>query len=165
MTRRPYELMVRFTDGVPSGAHIRYQEVIGDKVYDLDAEPLLGTTDPAFTEFAEMFYDGLNDVIAEKDARIAELEAELEGKAKEAICTNFQIRAWLITKFGLGIIDQVTSMIQAIPDATQRLLAIQQWEYANNVLRDNAFVNQIATALGMTSDEMDAAYLEASQIV
>ena len=56
-------------------------------------------------------------------------------------------------------------MIASIPDATQRLLANQQWEYANNVLRDNPFVEQIAAALGMKSDEMDAAYLEASKIV
>lgn len=90
---------------------------------------------------------------------------ELTAIAEQPICTNFQIRAWLITKFGLGIIDKVTAMIASIPDATQRLLANQQWEYANNVLRDNPFVEQIAAALGMKSDEMDAAYLEASKIV
>lgn len=165
MTTRPYELLVRFTDGVPSGASVRYQEVVGDKVFDLDPQPLAGTNDPAFTAFAEMFYDGLQDIITQKDARIAELEAIIAGKEAEVICTNFQIRAWLIGNFGIGIIDQVTAMIQAIPDATQRLLAIQQWEYANNVLRDNPFVNQIASALGMTSEQMDAAYLEASKIV
>lgn len=165
MTKRPYELLVRFVDGVPSGASVRYQEVIGEKVFDLDPEPLAGTTDAAFVEFAESFYGGLQAVIEQKDAKIAELEAVIANRDASTICTNFQIRAWLITKFGLSIIDQVTAMISAIPDATQRLLAIQQWEYANNVLRDNPFVNQIATALGMTSEEMDAAYLEASKIV
>lgn len=165
MTRRPYELLVRFVDGVPAGASVRYQEVIGEKVFDLDPEPLAGTTDAAFVGFAESFYGGLQAVIEQKDARIAELEAVIANRDASAICTNFQIRAWLITKFGLGIIDQVTAMISAIPDATQRLLAIQQWEYANNVLRDNPFVNQIATALGMTSEEMNEAYVEASKIV
>jgi len=100
----------------------------------------------------------------ERDSLQARID-ELTAIAEQPICTNFQIRAWLITKFGLGIIDQVTAMIASIPDATQRLLANQQWEYANNVLRDNPFVEQIAAALGMKSDEMDAAYLEASKIV
>jgi len=113
----------------------------------------------------------VSTLTGERDTAVSELAtanariAELTAIAEQPICTNFQIRAWLITKFGLGIIDQVTAMIASIPDATQRLLANQQWEYANNVLRDNPFVEQIAAALGMKSDEMDAAYLEASKIV
>ena len=105
------------------------------------------------------------DSALEQVATLENRIAELTAIAEQPICTNFQIRAWLITKFGLGIIDKVTAMIASIPDATQRLLANQQWEYANNVLRDNPFVEQIAAALGMKSDEMDAAYLEASKIV
>ena len=79
MTIRPYELLVRFTDGVPAGASVRYQEVIGDKVYDLDPEPLAGTTDPAFTAFAESFSSGLAEQLAAMTAERDSLATEKDA--------------------------------------------------------------------------------------
>lgn len=188
-TTQPYEVLARFNDGQ---WHIHARQLItldDGTVIEGKPTPLAGLTDPAFVAIAatinatnaariaeltqsladktaewETLKDEKAALTAERDSLQARID-ELTAIAEQPICTNFQIRAWLITKFGLGIIDKVTAMIASIPDATQRLLANQQWEYANNVLRDNPFVEQIAAALGMKSDEMDAAYLEASKIV
>jgi len=188
-TTQPYEILMR-RNGQSWALQARSLTTLDDgTAIEGKAVPLAGLTDPAFVAIAATINatnaarigeleSQLSAMTAERDSLASEKAAltterdslqaridELTAIAEQPICTNFQIRAWLITKFGLGIIDQVTAMIASIPDATQRLLANQQWEYANNVLRDNPFVEQIAAALGMKSDEMDAAYLEASKIV
>jgi len=55
-------------------------------------------------------------------------------------------------------------MIQAIPDETTRKIAQVRWEYGLVVLRDDPLVQQMGASLGLTSEQMDAAFFAASQI-
>lgn len=186
MTKTPYEFMARLNaDGTVAGCHVRYQYNVAGKLIDGDPETV-SLNDAAYTQFANAFNaaavaqsqqlttdlaaantakdaaiqakDQAESQVATLQARIAELEAVPQ------IATNFQIRAWLITNHGVGIIDQVKSLIAAIPDPVEKVLAEQQWEYANNVFRNNPFVERIGTALGLTTQQLDAAYAEACQI-
>jgi hypothetical protein len=105
--------------------------------------------------------DSLLEQVATLTARIDELTAI----AEQPVATLSQIRVWLLQHLGVNAIKQVDAMIAAIPDELQRAIAYQQWEYANNVLRDNPFLLIIARQLNMTTEQMDEAYLEATKIV
>jgi hypothetical protein len=114
--------------------------------------------------------DSLQSQVAQLEADKAALQAELDAlknppQPEMPTATLSQIRVWLLQNLGATAIQQVDAMIDAIPDELQRMIARQQWEYANNVLRDNPFFLVIAQHLGMTTEQMDAVYLEACQIV
>lgn len=106
--------------------------------------------------------------LAAANATIETLKAridELTAVAEQPIATLSQIRVWLLRTLGVNAIKQVDAMIAAIPDELERAIAYQQWEYANNVLRDNPFVLLIADRLGLNEQQMDEAYLAATRIV
>jgi uncharacterized phage infection (PIP) family protein YhgE len=98
-------------------------------------------------------------------AKVAELETtivELTPPPKPASVTPAQIRLWLIANgISLGTIAQ---MIESIPDEAPRDAARVRWEYGLVVLRDDPLVQQMGSALGFTTEQMDAAFLAASQI-
>jgi hypothetical protein len=73
-----------------------------------------------------------------------------------------QIRIWLISQ-GIAL-SQVDGFIDAIEDTTQREIARVKWEYGLVVRRNDPLVVAFAAALGMTSEEMDAAFLTASEL-
>ncbi len=106
-----------------------------------------------------------NATIATHQASIAELEAkivELTPPPKPESVTPAQIRLWLIANgISLGTVAQ---MIQSIQDDATRAAAQVRWEYGLVVLRDDPLVQQMGTALGLTTEQMDAAFLAASQI-
>lgn len=99
-------------------------------------------------------------------AKVAELEAtivELTPPPKPESVTPAQIRLWLIANgISLGTVAQ---MIAAIPHEATREAASVRWEYGLVVLRDDPLVQQMGASLGFTSDQMDVAFLAASQIV
>lgn len=100
---------------------------------------------------------------SERDSLQARID-ELTAIAEQPVATLSQIRVWLLQNLGVNAIAQVNAMIEAIPDELQRAIAFQQWEYANNVLRDNPFLLLIAQQLNMTREQMDEAYLAATRI-
>ena len=100
----------------------------------------------------------------ERDSLQARVD-ELTAIAEQPVATLSQIRVWLLQNLGVNAIKQVNAMIEAIPDELQQAIAYQQWEYANNVLRDNPFLLLISQQLGMTTEQMDEAYLAATRIV
>ncbi len=100
-----------------------------------------------------------------RDAKIAELEAtivELTPPPKPESVTPAQIRIWLLSN-GIDL-ETVAGMIQAIPDETTRKIAQVRWEYGLVVLREDPLVQQMGAALGLTVQQMDAAFVAASQI-
>lgn len=107
-----------------------------------------------------------NTTIATLQATISTLEAtivELTPPPKPASVTPAQIRLWLIAH-GISL-ETVSQMIAAIPDEATRAAAQVRWEYGLVVLREDPLVQQMGAALGLTVDQMDAAFLAASQIV
>ena len=75
--------------------------------------------------------------------------------------TMRQARAVLIVR---GLLPQVEAAIDAIPDATQRALARNEWERSTVVQRNRGLVVQMAGALGLSSEQIDALFIAAAAI-
>jgi hypothetical protein len=73
-----------------------------------------------------------------------------------------QIRLWLLNN-GVSLED-VAAAISAIPDEAQRQAVAIEWEYAPYVERSHPMLQPLAQALGLTDEQVDAAFLEAAAI-
>jgi len=75
--------------------------------------------------------------------------------------TAVQIRLWLVAH-GISL-EQVDAAIAALPDDTREATRIE-WEYSATIHRASSTLVAMATAFGMDSAAIDAAFLEASQL-
>jgi hypothetical protein len=71
--------------------------------------------------------------------------------------TNFQARAALIAA---GLFDAVDAAVRASDDP----IALQAWDYANEVTRNGALVNGLASGLGLTAEQLDDLFRAAAVI-
>lgn len=76
--------------------------------------------------------------------------------------TARQIRLWLVQN-GHSL-NQVDAAIESIGDAQQREVARIEWEYAPYVERSHPMLAAVAAGLGMSSADVDRAFVEASSI-
>lgn len=76
--------------------------------------------------------------------------------------TATQIRLWLF-RHGVSLED-VQAAIDSIPDDKARGETRIQWEYAPYVERRHPFVDALGAGLGLTSDQIDQAFIEASRL-
>lgn len=63
-----------------------------------------------------------------------------------------------------GLLDSVEPMIEAIPDATARALALIEWQDSQVFERHRPLVISIGSALGLDSAELDTLFIEASAL-
>jgi len=63
----------------------------------------------------------------------------------------------------MGLFDSVQTMIDNLT-GTQKIVAVQQWEYGNQVERNHPLVIQIGTELGLTSEQIDQIFTDASNL-
>lgn len=73
-----------------------------------------------------------------------------------------QVRLWLV-RAGIPL-NAVSASIDAIADPQTREETRVQWEYAPYLERNHPVVNAIGEALGLDSEQIDKAFLEASLI-
>jgi hypothetical protein len=73
-----------------------------------------------------------------------------------------QIRLWLVSH-GVSLVA-VETAIDSISDAMQRDLVRVEWEYAPYCERQHPMIATLGTALGFTSEQIDHAFREASQL-
>jgi hypothetical protein len=59
--------------------------------------------------------------------------------------------------------EAIKGFIETLPEPN-RSLSIQQWEYSNEMLRNNPLVNSMATYLGLTSKDLDNIWVYASTL-
>jgi hypothetical protein len=71
-----------------------------------------------------------------------------------------QIRLWLVQN-GISLAS-VEAAIDAIPDTLQRDLVRVEWEYAPYIERSHPMLGPLAEALGLTAEQVDDAFREAS---
>mgnify|MGYP003393029207 CR=1 FL=1 len=97
---------------------------------------------------------------------IALTEDALEGytppqaeAATDLTISAAQARAVLLQQ---GLLDQVTALVD--DPATPQIIKIF-WEYEHTLNRSSPALNQMATALGLTSSQLDALFAAAKQIV
>jgi len=75
--------------------------------------------------------------------------------------TAVQIRLWLVAH---GItLEQVDAAIAALPDETREATRIE-WEYSATIHRASSTLVAMATAFGMDSTAIDAAFVEAASL-
>jgi hypothetical protein len=65
---------------------------------------------------------------------------------------------------GAGLLDNIDAAIASIPDEVQRRAATIEWEYANTVERNSAFVQQMAAGLAMSAEQMDQLFITAATL-
>lgn len=78
-----------------------------------------------------------------------------------AVLTMRQARLALL---GAGLLGNVETAIAGLPSPLKEA-ALIEWEYSNEVQRHNGFVEQLAPLLGLTSQQIDALFIQAAQIV
>lgn len=76
------------------------------------------------------------------------------------IIPNWSLRAQLQI---IGLFDNVQTMIDNLT-GTEKIVAVQQWEYGNQVERNHPLVIQIGTELGLTSEQIDQIFTDASNL-
>ncbi len=62
------------------------------------------------------------------------------------------------------LIDNVTPLLEAIPDPLERAVAINYWERSNTVQRRNPFVLTLGPALGLTAAQIDALFIQGAAL-
>ena len=97
------------------------------------------------------------ETLGEPEGSIEQPPAPPQPIVVPASVTNFQARAALIAA---GLFDQVDAAVHASGDQ----LAIQAWEYANNVYRQSSLIAQLGAALGLTEQQIDALFITAAAI-
>ncbi len=65
---------------------------------------------------------------------------------------------------GAGKLAGVSTAIAAIPDETIREAAEIEWEFSNELQRNNTFVTMLAPALGLTSEQVDQLFIAGSKL-
>jgi len=65
---------------------------------------------------------------------------------------------------GAGLLDDIEEAIASIPDPVQRRAAQIEWEYANTVERQSAFMQQMAVGLGLSAKQMDDLFVQAAAL-
>ena len=63
-----------------------------------------------------------------------------------------------------GLLDSVEAAIDAIPDATARAVARITWDHSQEVQRTNPLVVQLGAALGLTTAQVDALFVQAGSL-
>ena len=90
-------------------------------------------------------------------ALIAPWEAEAKARFYDAsVITPRQARLALLDA---GLLDAVEAYVATQPRAVQL-----EWEYASEIRRDNALLSTAATALGMTSEQLQALFTQAATL-
>jgi hypothetical protein len=59
--------------------------------------------------------------------------------------------------------DAIKTYIESLSEPS-RSLALQQWEYSNEMKRDNQLVGSMAAGLGLTAQDLDTLWLYASTL-
>jgi hypothetical protein len=72
---------------------------------------------------------------------------------------SYQVRAWMI-RGGLDPDLVPTIIAQVVPDGPQRKEALMRWDYAVRIPRDFPLVNVIGAQMGLTPEQIDAAWPE-----
>lgn len=72
--------------------------------------------------------------------------------------TVLTMRQARLVLFTAGLINSVQAAINALP-SPQKEKAQIEWDFSNEVQRHNGFVSQLAPALGLTSEQVDALFV------
>lgn len=72
-----------------------------------------------------------------------------------------QLRLWLV-KNNISL-SSINTTIESLEDELLKKELLVRWEYAPYFERSNSFIDQIGNMLGLNSEQIDQAFIEASQ--
>ena len=95
--------------------------------------------------------------------RVSEAVTGVFMEGVPAVVTNYQARAILMgmpgSAEGRTLFDDIDDALRAAGGT-----AWQAWEYANEIKRDSALVQQVAAQFGLTSEQLDDLFRQAAEI-
>lgn len=91
-------------------------------------------------------------------------EAQEENPPVDGVPQSVTMRQARLALLGAGLLDDVNAAIAAIQDTTQRRAAEIEWEYAQTVDRASPFTQQLASGLGLTSEQLDSLFTQAAAL-
>ena len=144
---------VSFPNGVLDEAFLAKQNIV--KV-EYEAQPVIDD----FTQYVEQdkFATLENGVYIIKYRVLPKTEVEIVEYRKSQVpqsITPLQAKLQLLK---LGLLDEVEALVTG--DRTAQLY----WEYASVVERDNAVLLLMANSIGLTSEQVDEMFMEASKL-
>jgi hypothetical protein len=114
--------------------------------------PITATADGfASADSCWLIDDPTGYTVAEEDDPVAVPEAVTMRQARLAL-------------LGAGLLDTVDTVIAAIVDETTRRAAGIAWDYSSEVQRHNGLVADLAPALGLTDEQVDALFITAATL-
>lgn len=142
------------------------------KVTALTTEKATLTTEKATltTEKATLTSDlaTANATIGQLQARITELEQaviDLTPPPAPLSITRYQCDEWLTSANLLQPDQEVEDLIIAIvADPEERRKALKRWKLGIAILRNDPMIETLGQLLGLSTEQLDAAFLVASQI-
>lgn len=81
----------------------------------------------------------------------------------DAIPQSVTMRQARLALLQAGLLDDVAAAIAALPSPQKEAAAIE-WEYSQTVERNRPFVLTLGPALGLTSAELDALFVQAATL-
>ena len=149
---------------------------LGD-VLDILQSDALGTLEAKDAEIATLKADAekaktdaaqaLSAMTAERDAAIAQaaaLQAQIDAAAPptvNGVPQSITMRQARLALLGAGKLSLVDAAIDSMPEP-QKSAARIEWEYSNEVQRNNGFVAALGPALGMTEEQIDQLFIAAA---
>lgn len=77
--------------------------------------------------------------------------------------TPRQIRIALVLSGNAGILSNIDSMIEALPEPDKSIVKVT-WEYSTEIQRTNPYLAQFAGALGFTENDLDNLFIVAQTL-
>lgn len=86
-----------------------------------------------------------------------------EAANAESIPYEVPLWAFRATLINLGYKSTIEAMLAALPEPTKTVV-MQQWEYGNFIVRTHPLIEQLGAQLGLSSDDIDTIFIEASKV-
>jgi hypothetical protein len=122
------------------------------------------TAEKAAAETARIAAETARDTaLAEVEALTAQLAEYQTPVDANGVPKQVTMRQAQLALLAAGLLDDVEAAIAAIPGDAGRAAQIT-WTKSSAVQRDNALIGQLAGALGLTSAEVDALFIQAAKL-
>lgn len=90
--------------------------------------------------------------------------AEIKSRTLvQAIPTEVSMRQARLALLSVGMLADVETIIEDLP-SPQKEAARIEWDYSSSVQRHSSIVTQLASALGLTDDQLDSLFIAASKL-
>lgn len=122
---------------------------------DLGLTPRNTGTAPVISVRSDTPVLQLDQRISELNSKLSEIETVIPGQRISAR----QARLWLIQR-GVDL-DNIDIIIDSIEDLITRQIVKTEWEYAPYIERNHLWLNNLASVLGLESNDLDRAFEEA----